>query len=219
MFISLSDNYLATVDRTLNILYYAPRLFVQRSDSQARVRYTEKNLSRHNDKVRLPRGSKRWTNVTYIMYTENGIRSLTANTQCTHQQGFKPNYMQDAHTHTHTHTHAHTHTYTHTRTHAHARTGQTHARTQTTHTHTHIHRGECPCCLDEMFGEEKRFELAFEGRESSRVPDVLREIVPEVGTEVWENAKARGGTVMPVWKGHKLGQVAAEILPWWWSVA
>ena len=27
-------------------------------------------------------------------------------------------------------------------------------------------------------------EIAFEGRESSRVPDVLREIVPDVGTEV-----------------------------------
>ena len=34
--------------------------------------------------------------------------------------------------------------------------------------------------------EEKCLELAFEGRESSIVPDVLGEIVPDVGAKVWE---------------------------------
>ena len=33
-------------------------------------------------------------------------------------------------------------------------------------------------------------EIAFEGRERSRVPDALGEIVPDVRTEVWESAKA-----------------------------
>ena len=43
---------------------------------------------------------------------ENVICNLTkADACCTHEQGFKHNYVQDAHTHTHTHTHiTHTHT-------------------------------------------------------------------------------------------------------------
>ena len=40
-----------------------------------------------------------------------------------------------------------------------------------THTHTHTHEKFC-------------LELAFEGRESSRVPDVLGEIVPDVRAKV-----------------------------------
>ena len=55
------------------------------------------------------------------------------------------------------------------------------------HTHTHIvqtHSGEGQCCLTEIFGEEKCTEFAFEDRESSRVPDVLGEIVPYVGTKL-----------------------------------
>ena len=35
-----------------------------------------------------------------------------------------------------------------------------------------------------MFGEVTCLELAFEGRGSSRVPGVLGEIVPDVGTEM-----------------------------------
>ena len=59
------------------------------------------------------------------------------------------NYVQDARTRTH-----HTHT---------------------VHTHTHTvqtDRGEGQCCLTELVGEEICLELAFEGKESSRVPDV-----------------------------------------------
>ena len=37
--------------------------------------------------------------------------------------------------------------------------------------------------------------MAFEGRESSRVPDVLGEIVPDVGAKVSESAKAIGFAV------------------------
>ena len=51
-------------------------------------------------------------------------------------------------------------------------------------------RGEGQCCLAEIFREEKCLETAFEGRESSRVPNVLGEIVPDVGTEMLESAKA-----------------------------
>ena len=36
----------------------------------------------------------------------------------------------------------------------------------------------------ELKYSEKCIELAFEGRESSRVPDVLGEIVPDVGAKV-----------------------------------
>ena len=43
--------------------------------------------------------------------------------------------------------------------------------------------GEGQCCLTEIFGEEKCPEAAFERRESSRVPDVSGEIVPDVRTE------------------------------------
>ena len=57
-----------------------------------------------------------------------------------------------------------------------------------THTHTHTHtvqtdRGDGQCCLVEIFREDKCPEFAFEGRESSRVPDVLGEIVPGVGAK------------------------------------
>ena len=57
------------------------------------------------------------------------------------------------------------------------------------HTHTHTHsvqtdRSEGQCGLTEIFREEKYLELAFEGRESSRVPDVFGEIVPDVGAKV-----------------------------------
>ena len=81
----------------------------------------------------------------------------------------------------------HTHARTHARTHAHA-----HA-----HTHTHTHTvqtdgSEWQCGLTEIFWEQKCLELAFEGRESSRAPDVLGEIVPDVGAKVRESAKAKG---------------------------
>ena len=49
------------------------------------------------------------------------------------------------------------------------------------HTHTHT---DTDCCLTDVFGEKKCLEFAFEGRESSRVPDVLGEVVPDVGTKV-----------------------------------
>ena len=61
--------------------------------------------------------------------------------------------------------------------------------TPSTHTHTHTHtvqtdRGEGQCCLTKIFLEEKCLEFDFEGRKSSRVPDVLGEIVAEVGAKV-----------------------------------
>ena len=37
--------------------------------------------------------------------------------------------------------------------------------------------------------------MAFEGRESSKVPDVLGEIVPDMGAKVSESAKATGSAV------------------------
>ena len=52
--------------------------------------------------------------------------------------------------------------------------------------HTHIvqmDRGEGQCCLIKIFGEESIFEFVFEGRYSSRVPEVLGETVPDMGTE------------------------------------
>ena len=65
---------------------------------------------------------------------------------------------------------------------------------QKMHTHTHTHtRTHCTdmseeqCGLTEIFWEEEWLELAFEG---SRVPDVLGEIVPDVGAKMWESAKA-----------------------------
>ena len=68
------------------------------------------------------------------------------------------------------------------------------------HAHTHTHTvqtdgNEGQCGLTEIFWEEKWLELTFEGRESSRVPDVLGEIVPDVGAKVWESAKAMGFAV------------------------
>ena len=63
---------------------------------------------------------------------------------------FKHNYAKDAHTHTHTHIHT-------------VQTGGS----------------EGQCGLTEIFCEEKCLELIFEGSESSRVPDVLGEIVPD----------------------------------------
>ena len=48
----------------------------------------------------LPCSSKCWTHVTHIKM-ENIIHKLTkANIQCTHQKGFKHNYLQKAHRHT-----------------------------------------------------------------------------------------------------------------------
>ena len=38
-------------------------------------------------------------------------------------------------------------------------------------------------------------EFTFEGRESSRVSDVLGEIVLDMGAKVWESAKAMGFAV------------------------
>ena len=72
---------------------------------------------------------------------------------------------------------------------------------QKMHTHTHtvqIDRSDGQCGVTEIFWEEKCLELASEGRESSRVPDVLGEIVPDVGAKVWESAKALGFTVEAV---------------------
>ena len=71
----------------------------------------------------------------------------------------------------------HTHARTHARTHAH-----THASTHACiHAHTVQSDGtERRSGLTEIFWEEKCLELTFEGRESSRVPDVLGEIVPDV---------------------------------------
>ena len=40
--------------------------------------------------------------------------------------------------------------------------------------------------------KEKFIEFAFERRERSRLPDVFGELVPDVGAEVWESAKAMG---------------------------
>ena len=74
-------------------------------------------------------------------------------------------------THTHTRTHARTHARPHARTHARPHTLQT-------------DRGEGRCCLAELILRRECLEFAFEGRESSRVSDVLAEIVPDVGAEV-----------------------------------
>ena len=40
-----------------------------------------------------------------------------------------------------------------------------------------------------MLREEKCLEFVFEGRESSRVSDVLGKVVPDVRTEIGERAK------------------------------
>ena len=78
-------------------------------------------------------------------------------------------YLCKRYTHTHTHTHACTHAHTHT---------------------VQTDGSEGQCGLTDIFWEEKCLELTFEGRESSGVPDVLGEIVPNVGAKVWESAKA-----------------------------
>ena len=64
---------------------------------------------------------------------------------------------------------------------------------QHTHTHTHTHsltlqtdRAEGQCCLIKIFAEEKCLEFVSEGRQTSKVPDVLEETVPGVGTKVRE---------------------------------
>ena len=41
-----------------------------------------------------------------------------------------------------------------------------------------------------MLGEKKCLEFVFEGRKSSRVSNVLGEVVPDVRTEIGERAKA-----------------------------
>ena len=46
-----------------------------------------------------------------------------------------------------------------------------------------------------MSREEKCLEFILEGRESSRVPDVLGEVVPDVWTEVGERVKVMSFTV------------------------
>ena len=45
-------------------------------------------------------------------------------------------------------------------------------------------RGVGQCCLTDIFREVKCLKFDFEGRESSRMPDVLGKIVPDVGAEV-----------------------------------
>ena len=41
-----------------------------------------------------------------------------------------------------------------------------------------------------MLGEEKCPEFVFEGKETSRVSDVLGEVVPDVRTDIGERVKA-----------------------------
>ena len=47
-----------------------------------------------------------------------------------------------------------------------------------------------------MLREENCFEFVFEGRESSRVSDVLGEVVPNVRTEIGERVKAMSFVVL-----------------------
>ena len=123
------------------------------------------------------------------MYIEmENVIQKTKTKMYIYRQVFKHNYAKDAHTHTHTHARTHAHTHTHTR--ARART----------HTHTHSHTvqtdgSEGQFGLTEIFWQEKCLELTFEGRESSRVPDILGEIAQDVGAKVWESAKAIGFAV------------------------
>ena len=63
--------------------------------------------------------------------------------------------------------------------------------------------GEGQYCLTEIFGEEKCPEVAFERRESSRVPDVLGEIVPDVGTENVRKCKSNNIVEMEVRESAK----------------
>ena len=51
-------------------------------------------------------------------------------------------------------------------------------------------RGEGQSCLIKIFGEENVFEFVSEGRYSSRVPEVLGETVPDMGTKAWESVRA-----------------------------
>ena len=85
-------------------------------------------------------------------------------------------------------------------------TDYVYSHTQThTHTHTHIHVRAHKRYTDfwsegrfysvEMLREEKCLWFIFEGRESIRVSDVLREVVPDVRTEIGERAKAMSFTV------------------------
>ena len=75
------------------------------------------------------------------------------------------------------------------------------------HTHTVQPDGsEGQCGLTVIFWAEKCLELTFEGRESSRVPDVLGEIVPDVGAKVWGSAKAMGFAVEALDFEHADGQ-------------
>ena len=75
----------------------------------------------------------------------------------------------------------------------------THACTHT-HTHTHTHtlyrpiRGEGQCCSAETFGEEKCLAPVPEERESSRVPHVQGETIPDTGAEARKSTKATGPT-------------------------
>ena len=65
-----------------------------------------------------------------------------------------------------------------------------------THAHVHAQKHYTDCWGKgrhysvEMLREEKCFEFVFEGRESSRVSNVLREVVPDVRNEIGERTKA-----------------------------
>ena len=83
---------------------------------------------------------------------------------------FKTMYKVHARARAHTHTHTHTHTFCLSVSVSHSLS----LSLSHTHTYTHIVQtdwGEGQCCLTEIFGEEKCLEFAFEGKESSRVPD------------------------------------------------
>ena len=53
-----------------------------------------------------------------------------------------------------------------------------------THTHTHTHTLYRLIGVKDNVAYLKYLELAFEGRETSRVPDVLGEIVPDEGAKM-----------------------------------
>ena len=82
---------------------------------------------------------------------------------------------------THTHTYTHKHIHTHTCTHIHV------------HTQTLTQRdcwGKGHYYSTEMLWEEKCLDFVFEGRERSRLSDILGEVVPDVRTETGERVKA-----------------------------
>ena len=116
--------------------------------------------------------------------------------------------LTHTHTHTYVYTHTHTHVYTHTHRVTHSHT-HTHVYTQTLHTHiVQTDRGDGQCCLAEIFWEEKCLEFALDSwrkRVLSRVPDVLGEIVPDMGAKVWESAKA-------VWKPNQREKAESHII-------